>query len=47
MEFECWTGGGQIVQNKPGTFTPFSYGFDINNKRTLQTPLRAIKKMGN
>jgi hypothetical protein len=47
MEFECWIGGGQIVMYKVGSFTPFSYGFDINNDGTLQTPLGAIKKMGN
>ena len=47
MEFECWTGGGHIVMYKAGSFTPFSYGFDINNDGTLQTPLGAIKKMGN
>ena len=47
MEFECWMGGGQIVMYKAGSSTPFSYGFDINNDGTLQTPLGAIKKMGN
>lgn len=47
MEFECWIGGGQIVMYKAGSSTPFSYGFDINNDGTLQTPLGAIKKMGN
>jgi hypothetical protein len=47
MEFECWLGDGQIVMYKAGSFTPFSYGFDINNDGTLQTPLGAIKKMGN
>jgi hypothetical protein len=47
MEFECWTGDGQIVMYKAGSYTPFSYGFDINNDGTLQTPLGAIKKMGN
>lgn len=46
MEFECWTGGGQIVLYKAGSYTPFSYGFEINNDGTLQTPLGAIKKMG-
>ncbi len=29
------------------SFTPISYDFDINNDGTLQTPLGAIKKMGN
>lgn len=47
MEFECWMGGGQIVMYKAGSSTPFSYGFEINNDGTLQTPLGAIKKMGN
>lgn len=47
MQFECWMGGGQIFLYKAGSFTPFSYGFDINNDGTLQTPLGAIKKMGN
>jgi hypothetical protein len=47
MEFECWIGGGQIVMYKAGSSTPFSYGFDVNNDGTLQTPLGAIKKMGN
>jgi hypothetical protein len=47
MEFECWINGGQIVMYKAGSSTPFSYGFDVNNDGTLQTPLGAIKKMGN
>jgi hypothetical protein len=47
MEFECWTGSSHIVMFKAGSFTPFSYGFDINNDGTLQTPLGAIKRMGN
>jgi hypothetical protein len=47
MQFECWMGGSQILLYKAGSFTPFSYGFDINNDGTLQTPLGAIKKMGN
>jgi hypothetical protein len=47
MEFECWTTGSEIVMYKAGSFTPFSYGFDVNNDGTLQTPLGAIKKMGN
>ncbi len=46
MEFECWTDGGKIVMYKAGSSTPFSYGFDVNNDGTLQTPLGAIKKMG-
>ena len=47
MEFECWTTGSEIVMYKAGSSTPFSYGFDVNNDGTLQTPLGAIKKMGN
>jgi hypothetical protein len=47
MEFECWMGGEQILLYKAGSYTPFSYGFDVNNDGTLQTPLGAIKKMGN
>ena len=46
-EFECWIGGGHISQYKAGSSTPLSYGFDVNNDGTLQTPLGAIKKMGN
>src|ERR1700733_7041697 len=47
MDFECWTTGSDIVMYKPGSSTPFSYGFDVNNDGTLQTPLGAIKRMGN
>ena len=47
MPFDCFTGGGKVVFYKTGSFTPFSYDFDINNDGTLQTPLGAIKKMGN
>ena len=47
MEFECWIGGGTISLYTAGSSTPFSYGFDLNNDGTLQTPLGAIKKMGN
>jgi hypothetical protein len=47
MVFDCFTGGGKVVFYKAGSFTPFSYDFDINNDGTLQTPLGAIKKMGN
>jgi hypothetical protein len=47
MQFECWMGGGQMLLYKAGSSTPFSYGFEINNDGTLQTPLGAIKKMGN
>jgi hypothetical protein len=45
--FDCFTGDGKIVFYKPGSFTPSSFAFDINNDGTLQTPLGAIKKMGN
>jgi len=45
--FDCFTGDGKIVFYKAGSFTPFSYAFDINNDGTLQTPLGPIKKMGN
>jgi hypothetical protein len=47
MPFDCFTGDGKVVFYKVGSFTPFSYDFDINNDGTLQTPLGAIKKMGN
>ena len=45
--FDCFIGDGKIALFKAGSFTPFPYGFDINNDGTLQTPLGAIKKMGN
>jgi hypothetical protein len=47
MPFDCFTGDGKVVFYKGGSFTPFSYDFDINLDGTLQTPLGAIKKMGN
>jgi hypothetical protein len=47
MPFDCFTGDGKVVFYKAGSFTPFSYDFDINSDGTLQTPLGAIKKMGN
>lgn len=47
MPFDCFTGDGKVVFYKAGSFKPFSYDFDINNDGTLQTPLGAIKKMGN
>jgi hypothetical protein len=47
MLFDCFTGDGKVVFYKAGSFTPFDYDFDINNDGTLQTPLGAIKKMGN
>jgi len=40
-------GGGKVAFYKPGSFTPFSYDFDVNNDGTLQTPLGVIRKMGN
>jgi hypothetical protein len=36
-----------VVFYKAGSFTRFSYNFDINDDGTLQTPFGAIKKMGN
>ena len=47
MPFDCFTGGGKVVFYKAGSFQPFDYDFDINNDGTLQSPLGAIKKMGN
>jgi hypothetical protein len=38
---------GKVVFYKAGSFQPFDYDFDINNDGTLQSPLGAIKKMGN
>ena len=46
MPFDCFTGDGKVVFYQAGSFTPFSYDFDINDDGTLQTPLGAIKKMG-
>ena len=46
-EFECWISGGHISLYKTGSSSPFSLGFDLNNDGTIQTPLGAIKKMGN
>jgi hypothetical protein len=45
--FDCFTGDGKVVLYKAGSFTPFPYDFNMNNDGTLQTPLGAIKKMGN
>jgi len=45
--FDCFLGDGKLILYKPGSFTPESFGFEINNDGTLQTPLGAIKKMGN
>ena len=45
--FDCFLGDGKLLLYKPGLFTPEAFGFDINNDGTLQTPLGAIKKMGN
>ncbi|MGH9643399.1 MAG: hypothetical protein ACRD3Q_13370 [Terriglobales bacterium] len=44
--FDCFNGGGKIVLYKAGSVTPYPYNFNINNDGTLQTPLGAIKKMG-
>jgi hypothetical protein len=46
-QFDCFLGDGKLVFYKPGSFTPSSFAFDINSDGTLQTPLGAIKKMGN
>lgn len=46
-EFECWIRGGHISLYQAGASAPFSFGFDVNNDGTIQTPLGAIKKMGN
>ena len=46
-QFDCFLGDGKLVFYKPGSFTPSSFAFEINNDGTLQTPLGAIKKMGN
>ena len=45
--FDCFTDGGKIILYKPGSSTPYPYDFNLNNDGTLQTPLGAIKKMGN
>ena len=45
--FDCFLGDGKLLLYKPGSFRPESFGFEINNDGTLQTPLGAIKKMGN
>lgn len=45
--FDCFTEGSKIVLYKPGSSTPYPFNFDLNNDGTLQTPLGAIKKMGN
>lgn len=45
--FDCFLSDGRLVLYKPGSFTPESFGFDVNNDGTLQTPLGAVKKMGN
>jgi hypothetical protein len=46
-QFDCFLGNGKLVFYSPGSFTPSSFAFDINNDGTLETPLGAIKKMGN
>jgi len=45
--FECFIGNGKIVLFKAGSFTPFPFDVYINSDGTLQTPLGAIRKMGN
>ena len=44
--FDCFVGDNKIVLYKPGSSTPFPYGFDINRDGTLQTPFGPVKKMG-
>jgi len=46
-QFDCFLGESKLLLYRPGSFNPFDFGFDINNDGTLQTPLGAIKKMGN
>jgi hypothetical protein len=46
-QYDCFLAEGKLVFYKLGSFTPASFAFDINNDGTLQTPLGAIKKMGN
>ena len=45
--FDCFIGDGKLVLYKPGSFTPSPFGIGINNDGTLQTPLGAVRKMGN
>ena len=45
--FDCFLGDSKLVFYKPGSFTSSSFVFEINSDGTLQTPLGAIKKMGN
>ena len=45
--FDCFLGDGKLLLYEPGSFKPSSFSFEINNDGTLQTPLGAIKKMGN
>ena len=47
IEYDCFISGGQILLFKPGSFTPDEEPLEINNDGTIQTPLGAIKKMGN
>lgn len=46
-QLDCFLGVGKLIFYKPGSFTPSSFAFAINNDGALQTPLGAIKKMGN
>ncbi len=47
IEYDCFISGGQLLLFKPGSFTPDEEPLEINNDGTIQTPLGAIKKMGN
>jgi len=45
-EYECFTGGGQVLLYKAGSFKAEGT-FEINNDGTLQGEFGAFKKMGN
>lgn len=47
IEYDCFISSGQILLFKPGSFTPDEEPLEINNDGTIQTPLGAIKRMGN
>jgi hypothetical protein len=47
-EYECWTGGRQIVLHQPGNPNHIpDMQLDINNDGTLQAPFGELKKKGN
>jgi hypothetical protein len=45
-EYECFTGGGQVILYEPGS-SKATETLEINNDGTLQWELGAMKKMGN